>query len=87
MRGYVCIAANYRPISSLTHGMFGILVVPAGALLLEVSRNKQQSMGWKFAGPNMQETSRFTLALHVLHAAKASRNIDFLLRDSPLDGV
>lgn len=72
MTGYMRIrriVANYRPVSSLTHGMVGILVVPAGALLLEVSRNNQQLMGWKLAGPNMQETSRFTLTLHVLHAA------------------
>jgi hypothetical protein len=46
-----------------------ISVVPAGVLLLEVSRNNQQLMGWKLAGPNMQETSRFPLTLHVLHAA------------------
>jgi hypothetical protein len=60
---------QYPPVSSLTHGMVGILVVPTGTLLLEVSRNNQQLMGWKLAGPNMQETSRFTLTLHVLHAA------------------
>jgi hypothetical protein len=38
------------------------------------------SAGWKLAGPDMQEPSRFTLTLRVLHAGRASRNIDFLLR-------
>jgi hypothetical protein len=63
--------------------MAGIWVVPAGARCFsKFQGTNQQLMGWKLAGPNMQETSRFTLTLHVLHAAKASRNIGFLLRDT-----